>query len=1135
MQKIFDITDMHLVGKYHELYQNFGMKKGANGNFHCHNSNLHSHNDSNPSVSINKENGKFFCHRNGCNWKGNFQSYWKEELKGTRQGGDSWVYFVSNILKVPGIDKILTNENNLRNLTDKEIEDIDAVYNNAKIEFENEYGINIDEYRELNYGSDSFVDIPLCVIDEYSNNLLQNTDMMDYLKKTRNINEKDIIKNKIGLLSFTAKKNHPVNIFIFPIIDINGKLINLKKYNPFDDVLYKWSYEYPNNGICPTGLNNLGSDTLIFLEGEPDYYCAYSYVNNNEIKDPLCKLFEGVITLGSNSNCNVEKSFGTDICEMYLEGKNIIICFDSDESTKDKKSSEKLADSILRFNPKQIKIIDLNKNDENPYGLDPDATKEVRKARNIKLVRSEKDFTDFMRKNGFKEDAVKRFFELVDNTDAYSCSSQLYKVSVQESRLPRYYSNDGSTRIEVIASISGFDGEAYLFGNKFLISCPCMGGKVKKKKDCSKCILPLSSKFKNHSEIEFEFIVNTRNYPSSKTVEKILITPNDALGMIQRTHQETEKLQRKLFKINPMCKLCTIKTNSVIKLIHSSLARDVSRYSEDVSNNGSIDVAVDAYIISDDVSVGKIYKLIGVQTMSYDNQKAVLFIDEIEYMSTPIDKFSMNKDIAKTLLLFRRNESESIGDCLKRRYKVFADNCGATDRREFFEIMDSVFFSVTELKFPSIMTKRGWIEVIIIGETRTCKTEIAIYLFNKYRDGEMITCTDSTKRSGILGGIDTYGKRPKVCWGTIPLNDNSTVIMDEIQKLDVSILNSMTPSRSNGVVSVDGIAKGKADGRTRKIMIGNPRGNDSTKKDLFGVDAMMDVCIEKQIFARFDVAFFAKTLDVPVLKICRPQLDKFTDHQCRLLLMWARSRKVSEIIYEDGFDIRLDEIQNVALKKYHPECIVVNQEFKAKLLRMSISVAGRLFSTYGDDYNKLYVTVEHLDYAYSFLDYLYTHKNMRIDKYSEKLRSDESLGNMDFFRNIAKYIDISLLIDEKRFVKDQLSYIFFDYLHKVHMGKMYMVDAINDEIKETRVILAVSLSKLIGTLMSRKCLAFEKGRYRKTEQFNDFLIQLKSESKDGYTDILEVVSDELDDKEPEKLIKFNRSFKSIQVKKTDDD
>jgi hypothetical protein len=226
-----------------------------------------------------------------------------------------------------------------------------------------------------------------------------------------------------------------------------------------------------------------------------------------------------------------------------------------------------------------------------------------------------------------------------------------------------------------------------------------------------------------------------------------------------------------------------------------------------------------------DIYPNKSYKFEAVHTTAWAGQHAVLYIHKADPIATCIETFKMDQSTHEILQIFRPKSDELIKDHLKRRYNIFAGAAGVTGRRDLFFINDLAFFSPLIINNKKLLPEvpRGWVEVLIAGDTRTCKSMISNWLRNHYKIGDFITGSTAVSRSGLLGGTRIGPLRAMISWGKIPMNDGGLVIIDELSNIKEDVLNDLTGCRSSGVASIDGIVSGKVLARTRKIMLSNQR------------------------------------------------------------------------------------------------------------------------------------------------------------------------------------------------------------------------------------------------------------------------------------------------------------------------
>lgn len=786
------------------------------------------------------------------------------------------------------------------------------------------------------------------------------------------------------------------------------------------------------------------------------------------------------------------------------------------------KSAKKLAESLYPY-AQQIKIIDLNVSEINPYGLDPNLVKEVRVKDKVKVKRVEKDFTEFLIKNGFNKIAMDRFNKLVENTIVYTrnidrIEKQIFKVTLPESRMPIYYSEDGTKILELMATVSNFNEKALLYPKRFTVSCKAMGNTDKLCGACKNCKLSTMPGFANSPQLTINFVRDMKKEFSTDP-SYIKVSEHDILGLIEVTNNQKIQQQVKLCQINENCKFFVVRDCEHEKLLHVSLSSYVNEYGDSSSSSSSnvADIDVEAYMIESDIYPNRSYKFEAVLTTAWVGQHSVLFIHKAEPIATCIETFKMDQQTHDILQVFKPKANETIKQHLDRRYHIFSNAAGISGRDELFFMNDLAFFSPLIIKnkmLPEVI--RGWVEILIAGDTRTCKTMSTNWLRNHYKIGDIITGSTAVTRSGLLGGTtrDMKGK-PTISWGKIPMNDGGLIIIDELSNIDEAVLNDLTGCRSSGIASIDGIVSGKVLARTRKIMLSNQRvwKSDQQKSYIYGIDFLRDLCCKDEILARFDLAFVVRRTDVAPESFSSsyaPLASEFTELQCQTLIRFIYSRRPDQYVFEEGFEEAVNKAQITLIDKYHSSTQLVNQEMRAKLVRLSMSLAGLLNSTVSDDWDKILITKDHLAHIVSFMNYLYDHPNMGLDKYSQMKRKLETLGDMSFMMNICKYIDIEQIANDDEFSEKHIHQIFYDYLEKVQSGNLYIPDSKSDQNKTSRQKTYESVPKLINILISRNCFVrTKKNSYRKTKQFNDWIIKRMEMGDNAPTsNILELTEDQ---------------------------
>lgn len=316
-------------------------------------------------------------------------------------------------------------------------------------------------------------------------------------------------------------------------------------------------------------------------------------------------------------------------------------------------------------------------------------------------------------------------------------------------------------------------------------------------------------------------------------------------------------------------------------------------------------------------------------------------------------------------------------------------------------LYDLAWHSCLQFKFMGKLLTRGWVEVLVIGDTRCGKTKTAERLLRFYRSGEMGT-GENTSLAGLLGGMQQISKSWSIVWGKIPRNDRRLVVIDESSNLPVKVIPEFATARSEGIARITKIQTEQTYARTRIIWVSNPRvDREGRGRNVagygYGVLTIPELMGRQADIARLDAATVVANGEVPadVLYRTKPTRDddgRFSSEAARSLIMWAWSRSPEQIRLIPETQSEIVTASKGLAKKYHDSIPLVKmEELPEKLARLSVALATRLFS-HDRDFNVV-VYPYHVATVVSFLDRIYSKSSMGYDLYSRKQFESETISN----------------------------------------------------------------------------------------------------------------------------------------------
>ena len=481
------------------------------------------------------------------------------------------------------------------------------------------------------------------------------------------------------------------------------------------------------------------------------------------------------------------------------------------------------------------------------------------------------------------------------------------------------------------------------------------------------------------------------------------------IGADQNVH---ELLLKKMFNVPMTGGMYKIE---ILEHYYVSIAQIVPKADEMSAKN---DDSILSFVLQSDVSTiseGDTYTFTAIKTVNPKDSSVTLLVTDYVKAYDDIEGFNPTQEELEELRIFQVAEGQSVAS---KMHEIATDLSRVTriwGRSNIITAYDLVYHSPLKFKFGGKRVDRGWLDILVIGDSRTGKTETAERLQSHYELGEKFTA-ESASVAGLTGGVDSItgiggsGKHI-VRWGKFPLNDKRLLVVDEMSGLSKDDIGKLSNIRSQGVVEISKIVGNTAKARVRTIWISNPRngngGNSYMSDKQYGVQAIMDLIGASEDVARFDFAMGVGQDDISSELVNDPTLNSlpdtpalFTQELCHRLILWAWSRNLDDgnyddIIFGEGAEFYLlEKAQEVtSMYRYNQAMLIDPSSFKEKLARVAISAAARVFST-DETMLKVLVTKEHIDFALAFIDELYSSNSLRYKTLAIKERDAKLVTNV---------------------------------------------------------------------------------------------------------------------------------------------
>lgn len=320
------------------------------------------------------------------------------------------------------------------------------------------------------------------------------------------------------------------------------------------------------------------------------------------------------------------------------------------------------------------------------------------------------------------------------------------------------------------------------------------------------------------------------------------------------------------------------------------------------------------------------------------------------------------------------------------------------DRADLHLAYRTVWYSSLAFNFLGAFYHRGWVEALVIGDTRCGKSQAFKAMANWFGRGELIDCKLQTP-AGILGAvIQAASGEYYVTPGIMPQNDGGIVCFDEFHvpkwQGGTTLLDHLSSTRAEGVVRVSKAASATFPARVRSIWLANP-GGGRLLRDLAdsGVETIPKLINQPEDIARFDIALTVSQDDVSDKIINSKQLlkgAKYPRDLARELLRWAYTRSPDQIHWADDSEQVVLDVTQCLCQVYDPAIPLVEaSDQRHRVAKLAVSVAAQCASA-SADYQHLLVKPEHVHAVEELLHIWYDKPTMGYDVFSKKVKIEDN-------------------------------------------------------------------------------------------------------------------------------------------------
>ena len=415
------------------------------------------------------------------------------------------------------------------------------------------------------------------------------------------------------------------------------------------------------------------------------------------------------------------------------------------------------------------------------------------------------------------------------------------------------------------------------------------------------------------------------------------------------------------------------------------------------------------YFLGDDPSKYQKMMVTYLRTNNPENGEVGMIAMEWTEAMGDIESFEVTDSVKANLLTIQHHEG-SIADRVEHRANAVRGLLGYEANTRLIEAIDLCYNSVKEFNYGNQKNVKGFIDCLVVGESRVGKSDTAKRLQTVYQLGSFISLAGSAATiPGIVGGSvqDAMGRRATRA-GAIPRNHGGLICFEELAKSERDVLKSLTDIRSSGlarITRVSGSLELPAALRMCTLTNVKPVGNGETRPIASyssGVEIVKDLIGTAEDIARYDYCYIQGDDGVesdPLYLAPEPYPTEALQDAIR----WVWSRRADQIIWLEGVERYLSDRCKELNRKYPMHIKLFGTEAWKKVSRLAIATAGYVCNS-DAEFNNIIVNKECVDFAVDFLVNIYDNDTFKLGQLVQLTQQATNVCEKDTKVLQSKYI-----------------------------------------------------------------------------------------------------------------------------------
>ena len=365
-------------------------------------------------------------------------------------------------------------------------------------------------------------------------------------------------------------------------------------------------------------------------------------------------------------------------------------------------------------------------------------------------------------------------------------------------------------------------------------------------------------------------------------------------------------------------------------------------------------------------------------------QLTMIILDAVEACDS-ITNFKITDEVKKDLDTFINLEG-TVEERLNKLIEMSKAYIGYDGYNKLIEAIDLSFHTVLEFNFGTFKNIRGYLDTLIVAESRVGKSTTAEAFQKLYGLGTFTSLAgNSATIPGIIGGSTKVGGNFQTRAGLIPMNHRGLIIFEELAKCNGNLIKELTDVRSSNQVRIARVSGALTlPALIRMITLTNVKSTGNKIKPINsypnGIDILIELIGSPEDIARYDLMLILGDSGNKIIDPLWEAPTPFEPEVYRTRIRWIWSRNVDQIIINKEVGKHIIDECNKLNEVYDSHIKIFGTEAWKKVSRLAIAIAGYLVST-DSSYEKIIVTNEHVDAAIKYLIECYDNPTFKLKEY----------------------------------------------------------------------------------------------------------------------------------------------------------